>query len=325
MIALAAGLLLLVTNSAGHHVSFVDPASGVVARVEVGTAPQGVALGRDGRAWAATAEGVAVVDTGARKRLALVPYQTSVGAPQFGLYRAGGTGIAVAPDGRRVYVAVYTSEASYLEILDTAKLAIIGRVRVGDRPFDVLVARDGRHVYTIDHEAYTVTVVDAATLATRTIDVTPLKHGMAVKPHYAALTPTGLLLLPFQGRVLVQLDPETEQMATATLGADTHQHGVALSPDGRLLYVIGTGPSGEAAGPPQLDVIDVAQLTEVDQIPLARPHEKIALSPDGRTAYLTGGFQLAGGWDGITVLDLAKKTAREIAVPDRPLGIVVLP
>jgi YVTN family beta-propeller protein len=325
MIPLAIALLLLVTNSAGRDVSFVDPDRGVVARVEVGAAPHGVALGPDGRAWVATAEGVAVVDTRARTRVALVPYRSLIGPPRFGLYRPGGVGIAAAPDGRRVYVAVYRPDETRLEIVDSAQLAVVGSVKVGDRPFDVLVARDGRHVYTIDHEAYTVTVVDADTRSTRAIGVAPLKYGAAAKPHYAALTRDGVLFLPFQGRVLVKLDPDSGRIVTATLTADTHQHGVALSPDGKLLYVVGTGPSGEAAGPPQITVIDVGQLTEIDSIPLKRPHEKIALSPDGRTAYLTGGFPLDGGWDGITVVDLEKRRTREIPVPDRPLGIVVLP
>jgi hypothetical protein len=67
------------------------------------------------------------------------------------------------------------------------------------------------------------------------------------------------------------------------------------------------------------------KLTETN-IPLAKPHENVVVSPDGRYAYVTGGYTFAGGgWDGITVIDLEMLTLREIPVPARPLDIVVLP
>ena len=93
-------LSLVVTNSAARHLSFVDPDRGVLAQVEVGAAPWGLALTPDGRAYATTTEGVAVVELRSRRRLALVPYERPVGPPQFGEYRPGGMGIAAAPDGR---------------------------------------------------------------------------------------------------------------------------------------------------------------------------------------------------------------------------------
>ncbi len=61
-------------------------------------------------------------------------------------------------------------------------------------------------------------------------------------------------------------------------------------------------------------------------VPLARAHEQVAVSPDGRWAYLTGGHSFAnGGWDGITVVDLIDLTLREITIPNRPLDIVIVP
>src|SRR5215217_4041390 len=102
----APGPTLLVTNSAARHVSFVDPAKGVISQIEVGAAPWGIALAPSNRAYISTAEGVAVVDTLGRKLLALIPYRARIGTPQFGEYRPGGMGIAASPDGKRVYVGV---------------------------------------------------------------------------------------------------------------------------------------------------------------------------------------------------------------------------
>ena len=52
----------------------------------------------------------------------------------------------------------------------------------------------------------------------------------------------------------------------------------------------------------------------------------VAVGPDGRYAYLTGGYTFAGGgWDGLTIVDLDRLTTRELPVPDRPLDIAILP
>jgi len=315
---------LIVTNAQARQISFVDPTQGVIEQVEVGAAPWGLALAPDHRLYVATAEGIAVVDVRERKRLVLVPYRTAIGEPQWGEYRPGGMGIAVSPDGRQVYVGVYLPDrSSQLEILDTLQLTITGVAPIGVRPFDVLVSKDGRQIFTIDHDSYTVTVIDPLTLQTRTLAVAPLGNGAFDKPHYAALDSAGRLWLPYQGQTLVTLDPISGQFTTTALTADTHQHGVAFTPDGRTLLIVGTGAAGGAQSGTNLTLFDRQTMAE-EVLPLARPHEKVVVSPDGRWAYLTGGYLLPGGWDGLTIVDLQSRTLTELAVPDRPLDVVLL-
>lgn len=316
--------LLAVTNSQERHISVIDPAQGVIAQIEAGPAPWGL-VQTGNRLYVATAEGIAVIDLNRRERLALVPYQTDVGPPQYGEYRPGGMGIAASPDGRQVYVGVYVSgQPSQLEILNTETLTITGSVPVGIRPFDVLVSADGREVFTIDHDSYSVTAVDPMTLVTRTLDVAPLGGNAFDKPHYAALAADGHLWLPFQGQALVRLDPVSGQFDTFPLTANTHQHGVALSPDGRYLLIVGTGAAGGASAGSSLAIFDTQTMAE-EIIPLNRPHEDIAISPDGNYAYLTGGYLLTGGWEGLTVVDLQRRTVSELTVTGYPLDIVALP
>ncbi|MFE0013184.1 hypothetical protein [Streptomyces erythrochromogenes] len=71
--------LLLTADFGGDTVTFVDPERGAVASVAVGRAPYALAVGADGRAWVATAAGVAVVDTRTRVRVARIPYRTATG------------------------------------------------------------------------------------------------------------------------------------------------------------------------------------------------------------------------------------------------------
>ncbi|MEU7700821.1 YncE family protein, partial [Streptomyces sp. NPDC039028] len=238
---------LLVTDFGSDSVTFVDPARGATGSVEVGTAPYGLALGEDGRAWVATAEGVAVVDTATRKRIALVRYETATGPATTGEYRGGGMGIALAPDGRRVYVGVNVPGGNgALEVIDTAALRVTDTVPVGRRPFDVDVSRDGGEVYATNHDSFDVTVVDAGTLVPRRVEVAPYGTegglGSWLKPHYTAVRPSdGKLLLPFEGERLAVVDPRTGRTTVEPMTADTHQHGTTVTADGTLLTV-GTGP-----------------------------------------------------------------------------------
>jgi hypothetical protein len=50
----------------------------------------------------------------------------------------------------------------------------------------------------------------------------------------------------------------------------------------------------------------------------------VAVSGDGRTAYVTGGFTRDGYGDGLSVVDLATGATHRLAAGSRPLGIAVL-
>ncbi|MFH8614733.1 hypothetical protein ACH4E8_06605 [Streptomyces sp. NPDC017979] len=317
---------LLVADFGGDTVSFIDPARGPFASVKVGTAPYGLAVGADGRAWVATAEGVAIVDTRTRANLGRVPYRTESGPVTDGEYRGGGMGIALAPDGKRAYVGVNVPDGNgALEVIDTATRQVVDTVPVGRRPFDVDVSRDGAEVYATNHDSFDVTAVDARTLDARRHEVAPYGTegglGSWLKPHYAVVREDGRLLLPFEGERLAVLDPRTGRVAIEEMTANTHQHGAALTPDGTLL-VVGTGPIGSADEDPSLTIRTKDGRERV--VPLTGPHEDVAVSKDGRTAYVTGGFTRSGYWDGITVVDIATGETRRLAGGERPLGAAVL-
>ncbi|MER5888867.1 hypothetical protein ABT160_34000 [Streptomyces sp. NPDC001941] len=327
---------LLVADFGSDTVTFVDPDPdrGPLGSVRVGRAPYGLVVDEDGGAWVATAEGVALVDTRARKRLALVPYRTPrdrLGPVTGGEYRGGGMGIALAPDGRQVYVGVNVPDGNgVLEVVDTSARAVVRTVAVGRRPFDVDVSRDGSEVYAVDHDSFDVTVVPvrgAGAFRPRRIEVAPYGTegglGSWLKPHYAAVRPTdGRLLLPFEGERLAVVDPRTGRVAIERMTANTHQHGVTITRDGTLL-VVGTGPIDPSVDDgPSLTVRRPDGSERV--FPLQGPHEDVAVSRDGRMAYVTGGFTRDGYWDGITVVELSTGRSRRLAAGKRPLGIAVL-
>ncbi|MER7702668.1 YncE family protein [Kitasatospora sp. NPDC097605] len=324
---------LLVTDFGADTVTFVDPArSGAAAdlgSVRVGTAPYGLAVAPDGTAWVATAEGVAAVDTATRTRTALIPYRTRTGPVATGEYRGGGMGLALSPDGGRVYVGVNVPGGNgALEVVDTATRTVTEVVPVGRRPFDVDVSADGRQVYVTDHDSFDVTVVPTATWEPRRIEVAPYGTeggpGSWLKPHYTAVRPSdGALLLPFEGERLAVVDPATGRVTVEPMTADTHQHGVATAPDGTL-YAVGTGPIDPATDAGPSLTIRSPDGTE-RLVPLDGPHETVTLSPDARTAYVSGGFTREGGWDGLTLVDTATGRATRLPVGRLPLAVAVLP
>ena len=315
--------LLTVTCSRGRSVAIVDGVAGVIETIDAGTAPHNIARHPDGRAFVSTAEGVAVLDLQQRQRTALLPYLVDVGPPRFGEYRPGGMGIAVTPDGSRVAVGVYRSSGSSLEIIDAANLVTTWSVGIGVRPFQVVAAHDGRHVYSIDHDSYSVTMVDLETGSVRQLPAMPLGRGAFDKPHYAAQRADGALLLPYQGRALQILYPADGSETVLPLSAQTHQHGVALTPDEGRLLIVGTGPAGGVNRGPSLTILTLVTGAE-EIVPLTKAHELVVVSRDGRRAYLTGGNLLTGGWNGLTVVDLETRATREIVVPDAPLDAVLL-
>ncbi|MFD5883667.1 YncE family protein [Streptomyces yangpuensis] len=320
--------LLLTADFGADTVTFVDPERGAVASVAVGLAPYALAVGADGRAWVATAEGVAVVDTRTRVRLSRIAYRTATGPVAEGEYRGGGMGIALSPDGKRAYVGVNVpGSTGVLEVVDTASRAVTAVVPVGRRPFDVDVSRDGAEVYVTGHDSFDVTVVAVGPLSTRRIEVAPYGTegglGSWLKPHYTAVRLSdGKLLLPFEGERLAVVDPRTGRTTVEPMTADTHQHGAALTADGRLL-VVGTGAvrPGDGRGPS----LTVRAPDGTERVhPLEGPHEDVAVSRDGRTAYVRGGHTRDGHWNGITVVDLDTGATRRLPAGVRPLGIAVL-
>lgn len=91
-------------------------------------------------------------------------------------------GVAIAPDGRRIYV---TDESlSTLDVVDAQTLKVTARIKLSGRPNNVDVARDGSHVYVGIAEAPgAVDVIDTAALAkVKSIPVHGAVHNVYVTP-----------------------------------------------------------------------------------------------------------------------------------------------
>ncbi len=129
--------------------------------------------------------------------------------------------------------------------------------------------------------------------------------------------------------------------ATAIVGAiPTGPLPIALtfSPDGKFLYTTSESASPEWNWTPEckpenpnapnqalrpqgaMVIIDTKSREVVDKLPAGCSAVRLALSPDGKTAYVT-----ARNWDAVTVFDIgSRKQIAKIPVGSAPVGIAVV-
>jgi YVTN family beta-propeller protein len=90
-------------------------------------------------------------------------------------------GLALSPDGRRLYVA--TGRGGTVEVIDTQTQRVLGSVKVGTRPWGLALTADGRKLYVANGPSNDVSVVDTQGMrVTNTIPVGSLPWGVAIGP-----------------------------------------------------------------------------------------------------------------------------------------------
>ena len=140
---------------------------------------------------------------------------------------------------------------------------------------------------------------------------------VAAGPEAVVLTPDGrkVYVSSEDATDLSVIDTDTDQVVR-TLAMGESPQGMALSRDARTLLVAVFGTN-------KVDVVDTSTLRVTAQFTVAKPHG-VALSPDGRTAYV--GAQDAPNNNAIVVLDLAGgRVAATLALDKTPRGLTVSP
>jgi YVTN family beta-propeller protein len=216
-------------------------------------------------------------------------------------------GIAVTPDGSKVYVA--NSGDNTISIIDTATNTVVGSpIQVGTRPTGVAVTPDGKKVY-VTNNGGTVSVIGTATnTVVATISVAGLNQ---FSPYGVAVTPDGKKVYVANGHVVSVIRTATDTVV-ATIPVDNSilgLFGVAVTPDGSKVYVTAgkncTGTSGCA-----VFVIDTATNTILATIQNdAAESIGVAVTADGSKSYVANTL-VTEDVDGCTVsvIDTATNT-----------------
>jgi YVTN family beta-propeller protein len=227
--------------------------------------------------------------------------------------------VAVSPDGRLAYVANCGSAGTTVSVLDLVSRTVRARFDLAPhRPHDLTVSGDGSLLFVACAPSRSLLEVNAATGVTQKVWETGQEGGWMV-----TVSPDSrkLYAANYEGGSVSVIDRASGSVRTISLGAGPM--GIDVSPNGRELWVananantitvvdvasdrlLATFPSGDK-GPVRLRftadgkrvvvphdegkslvVFDAGKRSIVGRVALPVPPKVVALSGDGRTAYLS--------------------------------------
>jgi YVTN family beta-propeller protein len=219
------------------------------------------------------------------------------------------TDVAVSRDGDYVYVA--NSGAGSVSVISTLENETVGKpIPVGGVPRDLTITSDGR-LFVFNNQSHDVSVIDTGT---NTTIGDPIPLGAA--PHAAAVSPDGSRLYVVRGKSgdLSVIDTATRKTTDTSVTLGYAPHALAPSPDGHRLYATNTDNS--------LSVIDTTTGKEIGHPDSLEEGDLIAVSPNGRRAYVTNLFG-----QGVSVIDTKTNTAvgAPVTVDGPPTDVAVSP
>jgi YVTN family beta-propeller protein len=199
-------------------------------------------------------------------------------------------GIAVTPDGKRLYVAENLTHK--VAVVDLATQEVITKIAVGEYPYDCVVSSDGKRVYVSNWGSRSVAVID--TIDNKVINNIPVGD----HPNDLELTRDGRVLYVANANSNTVSVVDTAQMkeieAVSTAlhpksPIGSTPNAVALSPDEKSLYIANADNNDVA-------VVDVARRghSEVEGfIPTGWYPTSVRVSKDGKRIFVANGKGVA--------------------------------
>jgi len=214
-------------------------------------------------------------------------------------------GVAVSPDGSRVYVT--DQESSMVSVINTSTNAVIANINVDSSPAGIVVSLDGSKIYVTSSVFNNVDVISTVT------------NTILAKIPVGGL-PNGIIISPDGSKVYVAngytSDISVINTATNTVeinfSVGSGPTNLAITPDGKFIYV---SNSGEYTAGNTVSVVSTATYQIVSTITVGFGPGGIAVSPDGSRVFVIND-------DNISVINTATNlVVATIAVGDRPVGV----
>ena len=302
---------VLQSNAAGDNIHVIDPATNdIVGLIEGIEVPHGVVLAPDGRWIYATNEARVTLDVVDAVSLEVVRRIKLSGRPN---------NLDVTRDGAKVYVGIRQSPGA-VDVIDTAQWANVKTIPTKGEIHNVYLTPDGKYAVAGSIQASTINVIDTATDAmawqlTLSAGIRPMAflanadgstksiitqlsdfHGFA-EVDFAARKEVRRVTLP---------DPPGVEKETQGLQGSP-SHGLALTPDGKMLWVASKYYGYVAAySVPDFKLLKVVQVG-------SHP-EWLTIPPDGKNVYVA-----VAGADAIVAVD--NKTLRVV----KTIGVGAVP
>lgn len=284
------GKTTLVGNVVSSLIYIVDTATDKqIGAFEAGTGPAAVAFSPDERwvyvldqgffgATPQVGSAAMILDALDFKRIAQIPI-------------AGASTIAVAPDGRTIYVGanaaagstninIYAIDAHLHGVKTTIEL---GSVTPGNAP-TLAIPQDGKKLYAayIDSNGQpTLAVIDTKNnVVRRNIVLAPYGNN----PAFVALSPDGTRAYVTLSVELAIVDTVHEQLLGSVAATD-YMNSLAIHPDGKVAYIVSSTGQGFGNG---VVIFDLTTYQKVGRVPVADTSAFfVAFTPDGGKAYMT--------------------------------------
>jgi DNA-binding beta-propeller fold protein YncE len=277
--AAAAPLLWTLNSSKGTASTFNGNGIEVGSPIPVGTDPNSIAISPNGsRAVVVNfaSDNLSIVDTAARVAVETLPLGSN------------GESVAISPNGRTAYVTDEGDEEVHVFNVETAKSE--GAFKVGQEASAVAFAPDGVQAYV--GGAKGLYVVDTATRAVSgPIDVGGFVTSIVLTPNGAKAFVTSA------GTDTVHVISTVLEKEVGSISLTVEPTNLAVTPNGESLYIL-SRPAGTVS------VASTSGATPPGS-PIAVGSEayEVAISPDGRTAYVG-----ATGSEGVIRIDTTSET-----------------
>jgi YVTN family beta-propeller protein len=301
---------VLQTNSAGDNVHVIDPATNqVVGTIEDIEVPHGVVIAPDGSRVYVTDESLKTLDVVDARSLKVSRRIPLSGRPN---------NLAVAHDGSRVYVGIAEAPGA-VDVIDTKSLTNIKSIPVKGAIHNVYVTPDGKYAVAGSIPGCSINVIDTSSNSV----AWTMTMQAGIRPMVFTRNPDGstremiVQLSDFHGFVVIDFAarkelrritlPDPPGQAKETEGIQgAPSHGLALTPDGKMLWATSKYYGYVAAySLPQYKLIKV--------VPVGSHPEWLTIPPDGKSLYVA-----AAGDDATVVVD--NKTL--VVVKTIPVGPV---
>jgi YVTN family beta-propeller protein len=304
---------VLQTNSAGDNVHVIDPATNqVVALIENVEVPHGIAIAPDGSRIYITNESRRTLDVADAKTLEIFKRIPLSGRPN---------NLDVAKDGAHVYVGIAQAPGA-VDVIDATSLTNLKSIPVQGAIHNVYVTPDGKYAVAGSIPGKTINVIDTSSNAV----AWTLTLSDGIRPMVFTRNPDGstkeiiVQLSGFHGFAVVDFasrketrrialpDPPGEERETQGLQGSP-SHGLALTPDGKILWVASKYYGFVAAY--SVPDYKLQKIVRVGSHP-----EWLTIPPDGRSLYVA-----VAGEDRTAVVDNSTMTVVKMipvgAVPKR--------
>ena len=320
------------------------PANTVVATINVGVNPAGLAITPDGKyAYVANnndyriagQDSVSVLDLSTNLPLTTINH-ASFNEPYTITLNATGT---------KAYVT--NSNSTTITIIDTATNTVSGTIGGFDGPSGMVITPGGVLAYVNNYggpggvgsgNGNTVRVVD---LNTNTIVGAAITVGQA--PAALAISPNGAHVYSINyvdgnpGTATISVIRTSDNTVVATINGFSGPFGIAITPDGSSAYVANFGSNNFFPFGTTVGVVNLNNNTLTTNVTVGIQPSGIAITPDGRLAYVsnydtlytdtTTFNQITAGQGTVNIIDIAtnKVLPPTIPVDQSPANIAISP